>query len=504
MARFVVSTRLAGKTHDAKKALRDALGATVINEVPKFAKVLASHSPDIPGARWSAVFEGDAGDVEEKRKEWGSDVLIEPEILRTPMLSHPLATLRQVQGASPLAAGVGSSFSLTLTGSGNPLAGVSVTLILSSPAVPQGTRLEATTDPDGKVSWAFDPSAWTPVALFATPASGFWSWWLNSPTSPLTLDIPPLPQTGPVALWHQLLGMQRYADSRGAGIRIGVVDTGVGPHPYLSHANVVGAFLNGTFQADAASGADVENHGTHVSGIIGARPPEGSHDFGGIAAGAGLYVARVFPPGGGGATQIDIANAIDHLAMSEQVDLINLSVGGPQPSNIELDALITALEVGTVTICAAGNTNGGPVSFPASYPQAVAISAVGVLGAVPAGSLDSTRVPTQPDRFGPGGLYLANFSSIGPQITATGPGVGIISTVPGQTGAPYAVMSGTSMASPAVCAALATALGSDPAYLATPRDATRARAARLRLAQTLRTLGLNPIYQGGGLATAMP
>jgi subtilisin family serine protease len=98
-------------------------------------------------------------------------------------------------------------------------------------------------------------------------------------------------------------------------------------------------------------------------------------------------------------------------------------------------------------------------------------------------------------------LYLANFSNIGQEMTCTGPGVGIVSTVPARNGsdAPYADMSGTSMAAPAVCALLATLLSRDDYYRKCPRDLTRPMRAYTLLRQALYPLGLNPSYQGGGL-----
>jgi subtilisin family serine protease len=285
-----------------------------------------------------------------------------------------------------------------------------------------------------------------------------------------------------------------------------VVDTGVGPHPYLTQVQSIGSFVNGKHDASPQAGRDVEDHGTHVSGIINARPPASSGDFIGIAPKADVFMARVFPDkaesqaGSNGANQGDIANALDALS-TNQVDLINLSLGGPTPSQIELDAIQAAIEAGALVICAAGNGNGSPVMYPAAYPQTVAVSAIGVLGVVPVGSLAAASLPTLPDRFTPLGLYLANFSNIGPQVSCTGPGVGIISTVPGRkaTDAAYADMSGTSMATPAVCARLAVLLGNDRAYRNSPRDASRALRAWMTLIQNLYRVGLDSTYEGGGI-----
>src|SRR5207244_1868554 len=100
---------------------------------------------------------------------------------------------------------------------------------------------------------------------------------------------------------------------------------------------------------------DVADHGTHIAGIIAAKPTSGSNDFGGICAGAEVFVARVYPGGGpagqeGTASNGDIASAIDALASTQHVDVMNLSLGGPAPSEIEADAIMSAIEAGVLVI----------------------------------------------------------------------------------------------------------------------------------------------------------
>ena len=86
----------------------------------------------------------------------------------------------------------------------------------------------------------------------------------------ITIDLPALPKFGPLSWWHLVVGMARYARNRGDGIKIGVIDTGVGPHPYLSHVKRLGSTAGGKYNSSPEAGADVEQHGTHVSGIIAA------------------------------------------------------------------------------------------------------------------------------------------------------------------------------------------------------------------------------------------
>jgi subtilisin len=94
--------------------------------------------------------------------------------------------------------------------------------------------------------------------------------------------------------------------------------------------------------------------------------------------------------------------------------------------------------------------------------------------------------------------FIADFSDIGPQTDFTGPGVGVISTLPGG----YGVMSGTSMATPAEVGAAARVLGANPAILAMPADATRTAAMLSALAAQTKPLGFGPTFEGKGMINA--
>jgi subtilisin len=109
-----------------------------------------------------------------------------------------------------------------------------------------------------------------------------------------------------------------------------------------------------------------------------------------------------------------------------------------------------------------------------------------------------------PDRYGIDGYFLASFSNFGYAVTGAGAGVGIISTVPERFGyaSPYAVMDGTSMASPAACGALAGQLSERSDYLSMPRDITRAQKARAIFRESAKDIGLDHKYQGRGAPQA--
>jgi len=91
--------------------------------------------------------------------------------------------------------------------------------------------------------------------------------------------------------------------------------------------------------------------------------------------------------------------------------------------------------------------------------------------------------------------FIAAFSNIGRAIDLTGPGVGIISTVPGG----YGVESGTSMACPAVTGFAARILGRLPDIRKQARNQERSDAIAQALFASVRDLGFKPEFEGHGL-----
>lgn len=450
------------------------------------------------------VFDADPEEVAAKASELTPDTVIEPELPRVPALAYPAALL-PTPGLAATTPGTGATLALTLDGaSGEKVAGAKVIVRFSGVQNPTLSIVAGgISTAQGTVAVSYDPAQWMPTLAAVEPDGKYWTAVVGTPRSGQTIQLQELPVNGPFGWWHLLSGANAYNPAAGRGIKVGVIDSGVGPHPNLRHAVPIGAFLDGAFLPGADEGRDVQTHGTHVSGIIGARPPDNSNAFSGIAPGAELFVARIFTATGGG-NQGDVANAIDALSNQYGADIINMSLTGA-PSAIEHDAVIMAFQRGTVCVCAAGNQNGSPVGYPAAYPEAVAVSALGLIDTAPAGTMPALNAPTQPDRYGMAGIFLASFSNLGRQVLCASPGNGIISTIPTtpQLPAPYADMSGTSMASPLAAGVLADLLSRTPGYTQSARTAARADMARLLLAQHALSVNLNPLYQGRGMARAV-
>lgn len=277
--------------------------------------------------------------------------------------------------------------------------------------------------------------------------------------------------------------------SAGSGVSVGVVDTGVGPHPDLG---VAGGENTVVGEEPSEYSDNGEGHGTHVAGIIAARgtPPGGIR---GMAPEVRLFSFRVFGKGRPGASNYAIAKGVD-AAVRNQCDLINMSLEGGSADEATQAAIADAHNAGSVVIVAAGNDGRKPVSFPASDPLSLAISALGRKGTYPPDSVEVGDV-MQPFATSDPNYYIASFSNIGPEIDLTGPGDGIISTFPNG----YAVMDGTSMAAPAVTGVAARLLATRQDLLKMPRNASRSDSIAQFILQSAKTLGFDVKLEGRGL-----
>ncbi len=493
---FLFANRRSLRSSDGRKRAREHADDVIESLRTSFDVSSTCFQPEAEG-RIITRFRGSYDELRAKIEDVDHEhVLLDHLVPRhTAVGLHPLiATLAaHARGSNT---GTGTRLSFTIRANGNPVAGARV-LFYAVDRAKNATELVLFSDGEGRVSANYAEGL-TPAAAQIEPSGGAWGAVISSPKNGEVYELPPLVLEGPLAWWHLLVGKEAWTDNAGTGIKIGVADTGVGPHPFLDHVIRIGAFVDGRHDTSPSATNDISNHGSHVCGAIGARPGVGSRGYGGIAAGAELYCARVF--NGKTATNADTAAAIDEFGDFYEVDLVNLSLGGP-PSAIEADAILHAFEQGTLCICAAGNQYGAAVSSPASLPYTAAVSALGLTGQAPSGSLSASNVPTQPDMFTHNGLFLTKFSNIGSQVTVASPGNGIISTVPTTEfdSAPYTPLDGTSMASPIAVGALAVLLSNSERYRGLERGVDRSNFAIGALIQAAKNIGLQAKYQGHGL-----
>ena len=205
----------------------------------------------------------------------------------------------------------------------------------------------------------------------------------------------------------------------GGGTKVGLIDGGVD----VSHD----VFRDIVIHQHGCSGAPVpEAHGTAVASLMIGRSPR----FHGAAPGSELYAADVYcglPTGGA----VDaVADALAWL-VRERVPVINVSLVGPPNAMLE-NVVRMVIARGHVVVAAVGNDGpAAPPLYPASYPDVVGVTAVDVHQRA---LLEACR---------------------GKQVKFSAPGADMSAANPAQS---YAVVRGTSFASPIVAGLLAEAV----------------------------------------------
>lgn len=218
---------------------------------------------------------------------------------------------------------------------------------------------------------------------------------------------------------EQVWPMGNTADS----IKVAIIDTGISnSHPDLKD-NVKGGV--NTINPNK-SWNDDNGHGSHVAGIVAAL--NNAIGVVGVGPQIDLYAVKALNASGSGYLS-DVIEGIE-WAIANGMKVINMSLGTNSDVQSFHDAVIAAKNAGIVVVAAAGNT-GGSVSYPAAYPETIAVSAT-----------DQNN-------------QIASWSSRGPEIDFAAPGVSIYSTYKGKS---YATLSGTSMAAPHVAGTVALAL----------------------------------------------
>ncbi|HEY9640018.1 MAG TPA: S8 family peptidase [Coleofasciculaceae cyanobacterium] len=255
------------------------------------------------------------------------------------------------------------------------------------------------------------------------------------------LEIPNDPDYGKQWNLRSINIESAWNESKGKGVTVAVIDTGVSPVPDLAQTQFVEGY---DFVSDRPDATDDNGHGTHVAGTI-AQSTNNSFGVAGIAYEASIMPLKVLS-GFGGGTVADIAEAI-RFAADHNADVINMSLGGGGDAAILREAIDYAHSKGVVVVAAAGNANTNAASYPARYPHVIAVAAI-----------DATGVKAPYSNFGAGVDISAPGGS-----TANGEAGGILqNTIDPATGeALFSSLQGTSMAAPHVAgvAALIKSVG---------------------------------------------
>ena len=262
--------------------------------------------------------------------------------------------------------------------------------------------------------------------------------------------------------WARARALRGFRDA--TRLTVAVLDTGIDrAHPDLRGRVASYVFAHPDIP-DVSGERDIIGHGTHVAGTVAALINNRIGINGVCTCRLGIWKifddeADLVSLRGGYVYYVDPVMYRRALAdcLEQNVDVINLSIGGEgEPDQQEQQLFNALIANGTTIVAAMGNEreDGSPVSYPAAIAGVIAVGAT---------SIDDT---------------VTNFSNRGDHISLCAPGKGIWSTLPtypgqfgfeaveGPTGRPirgraqrrethYDAWDGTSMASPHVAAAAA-------------------------------------------------
>lgn len=252
-----------------------------------------------------------------------------------------------------------------------------------------------------------------------------------------------------------------WAQSKGKGVRVAVVDTGID----LNHPNLLPNLRGGiNLVRPGRPPSDDNGHGTHVAGTVGAA--DTGRGVIGVAPEAHIYAVKAFDRAGA-APASRIIGAIQ-WCLDHSMKVINLSFGSDEDNAALREAVALALRRGVILVAAAGNQRRAGVDVPARYDDVLAATAT-----------------TRADR-------IVGYAARGPEIDLAAPGYDTLSTGRGDT---YHRLAGTSMAVPHVAGTAALIFGRHPDWSADEVMAHLAATAE-RLPQVERQA------QGAGLVRA--
>lgn len=195
-------------------------------------------------------------------------------------------------------------------------------------------------------------------------------------------------------------------DALTANRKVCIIDSGY----YLGHEDLPGTSRVSGYNGNLAWNQDGDGHGTHVAGTIAALNNAGTGVVGVNPGGnLNLYIVRVFGDTGAWAYSSTLVDAATRC-QNAGANVISMSLGGPTSSRAEQRKFDELLAANILPIAAAGNDGNTRTSYPAGYASVVSVAAVDV------------------------NSLKADFSQANRDVEISGPGVGVLSTVPNGKG----------------------------------------------------------------------
>ncbi len=200
---------------------------------------------------------------------------------------------------------------------------------------------------------------------------------------------------------------------------VAVVDTGVdSEHPFLKD-RVIPTNINTSSSGIRNNSSDDHGHGTQVAGVIADCTLDRVY----------IKPYKVLDNKGKG-TVITVAAGIN-CAVKDGVDVINVSIGFEEDSDVLKSAIENAEQNDITVVGAAGNNGSDTIFYPSSYSGVIKVSAINELN------------------------VLANFSTYGNGVDFAAPGVDIKTTTLNNQ---FITVNGTSLSAPFVSAYAAAIL----------------------------------------------